>query len=430
MRGTRPSNGTAGLRAGIVSAMRWTRRLLVTAAVLAVASVGLALPAAAASCTFTAPTVTIEVAQGETATIARTGEVITLNGTPCEAATVTTADSIVVNATGAPTEIAIDESGGRFEPGLTPEPDGSEIEFTLNLGTATPVLRIVGGADADSIVVGADGINLNAGETTGDVDVMVPAGGPVITVLGGAGDDRLSVAGGAGTGEPSPGATLQGEDGADLLQAGTGGSAFDGGAGTDTIDYAILSGVTVDLAAGTAGATGTDTVTAVENVTGSPGNDTITGDDQANVLAGGDGNDTIDGGGEADTLLGGEGMDTASFASSRASVTVDLKAGTAEGDGADTLDGFENVVGSRKGDEIRGNGASNFLDGVNGPDVLSGGNGVDQLAGGNGNDRLFGGKGNDTLKGEDGKDQLDGGEGNDRCKGGNDPDAFVRCEHL
>jgi Ca2+-binding RTX toxin-like protein len=411
--------------------MRSFGRSLVAAAVLVVAAVGLAAPASAVTCTFTAPTVTIAVIAGETVTIARNGDAIAVNGAACGAATVSTTDSVVVTATGTPTEIAIDETGGRFEPGAAAEADGdSEIEFTVTLPTGSPRLRVIGTAEADSFAVGTGGINLNADEATGDVDVTI-SGTPAISLEGAGGDDVLSVAGGAGTGVAGPGAAVPGGAGDDYFLAGVGGSAFDGGDGADTVDFtAVTGGVAVDLHAGTAEGQGSDTLAAVENVTGSPGDDEIAGDDLANVLAGGDGNDTIDGEGEADTLLGGAGTDIVSFASATKGVTVDLKKGTAKGDGADTLDGFENVEGTRKADVIHGSGGKNTLDGADGPDTISGGNGADQVLGGDGNDLLFGEKGNDVLKGGDGKDQLDGGDGNDRCNGGNDPDAFVFCEHL
>jgi Ca2+-binding RTX toxin-like protein len=265
---------------------------------------------------------------------------------------------------------------------------------------------VIGTAEADVVAIAGSGINLNADEATADVDMTI-TGTPLVSIEGAAGDDMLSVDGPASA------------------------SAFEGGEGVDTIDFGAASGgVSVDLKAGTVGGQGSLMLKAVENVTGSPGDDEIVGDEQANVLAGGDGDDVIDGGGEADTLLGGDGRDTVSFASSNKAVQVDLKKGTAEGAGADTLDGFEDVEGSRKADAIRGDGSENTLDGSKGIDRVRGGNGDDDLLGAEGNDLLFGEKGNDVLQGETGKDQLNGGEGNDRCKGGPDADAFVFCEHL
>ena len=47
----------------------------------------------------------------------------------------------------------------------------------------------------------------------------------------------------------------------------------------------------------------------IDNATGGSGNDTIIGNDVANVLKGGAGNDTLSGGGGNDTLIGGPGVD-------------------------------------------------------------------------------------------------------------------------
>jgi len=65
--------------------------------------------------------------------------------------------------------------------------------------------------------------------------------------------------------------------------------------------------------------------------------DGFTGNDANNAFQAEDGDDTIDGRG---------GADFASFFASPAPVTVDLAAGTATGEGTDTLTGIENVNGS------------------------------------------------------------------------------------
>ena len=51
----------------------------------------------------------------------------------------------------------------------------------------------------------------------------------------------------------------------------------------------------------------------IENAVGGSGNDTITGNQAANVLSGGAGNDTLQGNGGSDTLTGGTGADTFVF---------------------------------------------------------------------------------------------------------------------
>jgi Ca2+-binding RTX toxin-like protein len=403
----------------------------VAAAVVLGSAVALsAVPAGAVpTCSFDAQTgaVTVVVGTGETAVIARAGDAIALDGVPCDTATVTTTDSISVDGSAGGVNVTIDLSGGPFEPGMTPDPDGtSEIEFVLTVPGPSNVL-IAGSAEADHIVLGTDGANLNAAETTGDSDVVI-SGTPAVTIEGNAGTDTLSVAGGAGTGAPSLASVAGGADDDDLV-GGLGGSAFDGGDGVDALDYSAASGVLADLAGGLVlhAAGGQDTVASVEDLLGSPAADVIVGTGQANTLTGADGDDRIEGGGGDDALDGGAGVDTVRF---RAAVVVDLGDGTASGDGNDALTAFENVMGSKKADTIRGDDGRNKLAGGSGADELFGQGGPDLLTGGKGNDRLNGQDGPDALFGRAGRDQLDGGKANDSCNGGPDPDSFVNCERI
>ncbi|WP_316975794.1 right-handed parallel beta-helix repeat-containing protein [Shumkonia mesophila] len=123
---------------------------------------------------------------------------------------------------------------------------------------------------------------------------------------GGDGADTLVGAGGTDT--------LYGGDGDDTLTGGTGADVLDGGAGLDTASYAdSAEGVTVDLGSTAAQSGGDalgDTLSGIENVTGSGLADTLTGDAGDNVLTGGAGDDTLSGGAGNDTLLGGDGDDT------------------------------------------------------------------------------------------------------------------------
>src|SRR5439155_661914 len=98
-----------------------------------------------------------------------------------------------------------------------------------------------------------------------------------------------TITGGAGAN------VLDGGAGSDVL-VGTGGDdQVVGGAGVDTASYVDSSnGVNVDLSAGIASGEGSDAISGVEDVTGSPESDTISGNAGANVLDGGEGNDTID----------------------------------------------------------------------------------------------------------------------------------------
>ena len=104
------------------------------------------------------------------------------------------------------------------------------------------------------------------------------------------------------------------------------------------------------------------------------GNDILNGDANDDQIFGGDGNDTLDGGTGNDFLNGGSGIDTADYSTSASGVTVDLNAGTATGNGTDSLTSIENVTGSSSADDISGDDGDNVLDGGDGADTLRGGN--------------------------------------------------------
>ena len=84
-----------------------------------------------------------------------------------------------------------------------------------------------------------------------------------------------------------------------VLEGSAGADDIDGDAGSDTAAYTgSAAAVTVNLSDGTAsgGDAMGDTLTSIENLTGSAHDDTLTGDTAENVLEGGDGADTLDGG--------------------------------------------------------------------------------------------------------------------------------------
>ncbi|MCP1517078.1 VCBS repeat-containing protein [Pseudomonas migulae] len=140
--------------------------------------------------------------------------------------------------------------------------------------------------------------------TTGDDMLVAGTGNNVIN----AGDGNDVLTAGAGNNE------LHGGAGNDLLYSGAGNDLLDGGTGIDTASYAhATAGVKVDLsllgAQNTVGA-GTDTLTAIENLTGSSFDDKLTGDSHNNIITGGLGNDVLSGGGGDDVLIGGLGNNT------------------------------------------------------------------------------------------------------------------------
>ena len=205
--------------------------------------------------------------------------------------------------------------------------------------------------------------------------------------------------------------TLRGGAGNDFLNGRGGGDVLDGGEGRDTADYRTSwTAVTANLGNNTAFggfATG-DSFISIENIFGSAFDDTLTGDDRANILSGlsgddrlngGKGNDRLNGGDGADILNGGDGIDTADYRYAVQGVTVFLD-GTAGSGGAaqgDMLTNIENLKGSSFADILTGNDADNILSRLGGDDQLLGGGGDDRLNGGAGADMLNGGDGEDTA---------------------------------
>ena len=156
-------------------------------------------------------------------------------------------------------------------------------------------------------------------------------------------------------------------------------------------------------------------------VTGTPGNDTLYGNDQVNdeisggagddklygmrgddTLYGGEGNDVLNGGKGADIMVGGVGNDTYYVDNADDSVIENLSEGT------DTV--YASVsYGLDAGSSIQ------FLRANSGSGLTLTGNELDNtIVGGIGNDTLIGGSGNDTLQGGSGVDKLTGGIGADK----------------
>jgi Ca2+-binding RTX toxin-like protein len=142
------------------------------------------------------------------------------------------------------------------------------------------------------------------------------------------------------------------------------------------------------------------------DIRGTSGNDTLqggSGNDLVDALAGddvvhaGDGNDGLMGGAGNDLLDGGAGLDFVTYYWSAAGVQVNLAAGTATGEGNDTLVGVEHVVGSGQADVIVGDAADNDLWGDFGNDNIAGGGGDDYISSGVGDDTLDGGAGFDIA---------------------------------
>ncbi|MCB1490951.1 MAG: hypothetical protein KDJ77_03985 [Rhodobiaceae bacterium] len=201
--------------------------------------------------------------------------------------------------------------------------------------------------------------------------------------------------------------TLDGGDGNDVLEGGNGGDQILGGAGIDTASYeSSAAGVNVQLQYGivTGGDAFGDTLSSIENLTGSDFNDRLTGNPGDNVLKGNGGNDILKGLNGADRILGGGGDDW---------LYVDnLDTQVLGGIGTDRL-----IVTSAAG-------VTNAI-GTNGIEIATGNIGNDRFYGGastanltvygrGGDDIINGGPGDDFFYGNAGADQLRAGAGLDR----------------
>jgi Ca2+-binding RTX toxin-like protein len=196
-------------------------------------------------------------------------------------------------------------------------------------------------------------IDLRAGDdrvTSEDPEGLFPAA----RVNGGLGNDTIILEGNFTA------RTLNGDDGNDVLaapgrqSASTGGNrptAYNGGAGTDMVDLSGLSaegpngsgrelGVNASLVSNTAvyaalNSLGqqttfrTDTMSAIETLSGSRAGDVLTGSAAADTLIGSDGNDNLVGGDGNDNLQGGNGLDN-----------LDGGRGTDSIDGGSGIDSF------------------------------------------------------------------------------------------
>ena len=282
--------------------------------------------------------------------------------------------------------------------------------------TLVSIENYVGSQGDDTIIV-SGGSNLVDGQGGNDT---IDAGGGSDTVLGGAGNDHILYTIGNGTD------TMDGGDDEDTLTI-TGTAAANtlsvlflngslvsvaGGlvsniehveldllAGNDTLNYGLsLTGVTVDLTAGTA--SGFDSIAGVENVTGGLADDVITGGAGANSLNGSTGDDrfvAVIGDGN-DSVNGGIGADTYDLSGTTAGATVTTTNATSAQIGTDTLNSIENIIGSQGNDNINVNGGANTIDGQGGNDTINAGGGVDIIIGGAGNDTITGGAGNDVIR--------------------------------
>lgn len=148
-------------------------------------------------------------------------------------------------------------------------------------------------------------LHLDQVPTEGDDVILGTSGGDSIFAAGG--NDKVCAGAGADT--------VFGEAGADVMLPGPGDDRVVGGTGADTINYADVTGtvgIQIDLSRTTAqytGPSGNETVSQVENATGSKNRDLLTGSAARNTLNGGAGDDQLSGLAHIDKFIGGSGTD-------------------------------------------------------------------------------------------------------------------------
>ncbi len=202
---------------------------------------------------------------------------------------------------------------------------------------------------------------INGGIELGEAnDVVINTGTLNGSIHFGDGNDQFDGRGGMFSGSADGGFgndSLIGGSGNDRFEGGPGNDSLDGGSGTDRALYSgAFTGVTVDLriagAQDTIGA-GIDTLISIEELSGSGFDDTLTGNDLANLLDGQAGNDRLTGGLGDDRIEGGAGSDTAVFAGNRSDYLISSQVvgglvqtriqglGAFAGQGSDTLTNVE-----------------------------------------------------------------------------------------
>ncbi len=210
--------------------------------------------------------------------------------------------------------------------------------------------------------------------------------------------------------------TISGGLGDDFLRGGAGADDLIGGDDVDTVDYrGSADGVTVDIQAGTGlgGDAEGDMLSGIERVLGSANGDTITGNDQDNLLQGLDGDDVLNGGLGRDLIRGGDGADTITGGAGR-----DALFG---GDGADVFI-FEDIAQSVPGamrDSIR-----DFISGSDSVDLSS----IDAINGGG--DDMFTFIGTNSFSNTAGELQALNLRGNTFIRGDIDGDGVADVEIL
>ena len=262
-----------------------------------------------ATCSFSAAEHTLTVRGRETILIKRQRASLVVirpyeDGRPaiaCSGARATTrnTDTVEVRLARGINHLLLGFGKGRFAPGATREGDGSsEIEFevtVLNEGRGSESwVELFSGRRSDhfryGIKDGNVGINLNADETSPDIDLTVLGPGPEATlVLGRRGKDRITTTGG-----PEFDTAILPQFGPAVSPPMTLWAIL--GSGNDTL-ISTLDDALIEAGPGN------------DRVLAGPGRDIIRGEQGADRLSGGDGPDSLFLGIGRDSATGGDGGD-------------------------------------------------------------------------------------------------------------------------
>lgn len=309
--------------------------------------------------------------------------------------------------------------------------EGDNIDDDVN--------HVIGGSGNDTITLAgfASGLSPTAGNT-GQQGSFVDGGTGIDAITGSVFNDRLR-----GEGDND---NIVGGTGHDAIEPGGGQDTFNGGSDSDTLDYSAAS-IGMELSIdGTAddGDTGVESInSSFENLTGSQGGDTIVGDNNANKLFGNAGDDAIDAKGGNDTIdpdppsvISDDGCD---------SVKGGLGDDTIQHDGTqvgcnDLLDYSDHLLA---GVTLLLSQAASVNNGSAGEaDLLAGGAAWDVLGSGLGDNitvdnsmttgarTLAGGDGADSIAGSPSEEKVIGGTGTDQMDGNGGPDTVSYESHV
>ncbi len=368
----------------------------------------------------------------DTFIVSRTGGLIEVsaNGTTILSRDAAEIASLTVNGSGDDDSLLVDLTGGdaiptggvTFNGGGQQTPDGDDLSV-LGTGSQSAVYTPDATTNGNGVIT-IDGAPITF---TGLEPVTLTSMADLTLVTPNAGDD-ISVSSSGGTTEitgTSGGVGFESIAFSDIptltIDAATNGTGGDADSVTFASDLtdSLITSLTVNTG------DGADTIDASAissvgiNVDAGAGDDTITGTQTDDTLAGGDGTDrVIDtaagtltltdtelSAGDTDTL---DSIEVARLFGSSGADNFDASAfsGSTE---ADLYGGDDVFRGGAGADTVRGNAGDDLLIGNGGDDWLIGGANIDTLEGGDGNDLLRGQGGRDDLSGDAGDDTLDGG---------------------